>query len=483
MDLASGIVTGYEALSRFPSFDGMPPDLVFAEAHRAGAGHDLETLALSKAIELGAARPANTGLSLNVSPSTLLTRQFMDVLPADLAGLQIEITEHEKITDKESVLSVLRLLRRRGATIAVDDLGEGYAGLQQLMMLEPDVLKLDRSLVTRAHEHPAKAALIEAISRYALRTGTRVCAEGAECLEELRLLADLDVGEAQGWVIGRPATTFEQADKAARRACISALSMILEVGDATEAGDPDLAGVLSRIATTESLDELARLMGWVSALLGCAKTALSLCDPADADDRGRPARCLAAQRQTLQSLGFPAHRRGAAPQRRRAGRRRLARSGRGGVGLPQARGLRRVAHGARLQRPAPGGPDRVLLDRRAPLDAPPDQDHPLRRGRHRPRAAQPRPAHRLTPPPFKVDHALIGTVRIAAGQSPHHCRCPRDSNRPDEAFLRQPPSRSPRASRRPSAGRGTGAARRPPGPAPPYHSRCRRPAARARRPG
>ena len=148
------------------------------------------------------------------------------------------------------------------------------------MTLEPDVLKLDRSLVSRAHENPAQAALIEAISHYALRTGTKVCAEGVECLEELRLLADLDVGEAQGWVIGRPTATFEQAGKAARRACISALSMILEVGDPTEAGDPDLAGVLSRIATTESLDELARLMGWVSALLGCAKTALSLCDPA-----------------------------------------------------------------------------------------------------------------------------------------------------------------------------------------------------------
>jgi len=279
MDLASGIVTGYEALSRFPSLDGTPPDLVFAEAHRAGAGHDLETLALARAIEAGAARPANTVLSLNVSPSTLLTPQFVSVLPKDLSGMQIEITEHEKIFDKDPVLSVLRMLRRRGATIAVDDLGEGYAGLQQLMTLEPDVLKLDRSLVTRAHEHPAKAALIEAISHYALRTGTRVCAEGVECLEELRLLADLDVGEAQGWVIGRPAATFEQAGKEARRACISALSMILEVGDPTEAGDPDLAGVLSRIATTESLDELARLMGWVSALLGCAKTALSLCDP------------------------------------------------------------------------------------------------------------------------------------------------------------------------------------------------------------
>jgi EAL domain-containing protein (putative c-di-GMP-specific phosphodiesterase class I) len=280
MDLTSGIVTGYEALSRFPSFDGMPPDLVFAEAHRDGTGHDLETLAVSKAIDAGAARPANTGLSLNVSPSTLLTRQFASVLPEDLTGLQIEITEHEKIVDKDSVLSVLRTLRRRGATIAVDDLGEGYAGLQQMMTLEPDVLKLDRSLVTKAHENPAKAALIEAISRYAQRTGTRVCAEGVECLEELRLLADLDVGEAQGWIIGRPSATFEQADKGARRACISALSMILEVGDPVEAGDPDLAGVLSRIATIESLDDLARLMGWVSALLGCAKTALSVCDPA-----------------------------------------------------------------------------------------------------------------------------------------------------------------------------------------------------------
>jgi EAL domain-containing protein (putative c-di-GMP-specific phosphodiesterase class I) len=278
MDLASGIVTGYEALSRFPTLNDLAPDLVFAEAHRSGGGHDLETLALAKAFEAGAARPAPTVLSVNVSPSTLFTEQFLAVLPADLTNVQIEITEHEQISDKERLLSVLRMLRRRGAAIAIDDVGEGYAGLQQLMTLEPDVLKLDRSLVSRAHELPAKAALIEAISRYAQRTGTRVCAEGVECLEELRLLADLDVGQAQGWVIGRPSTSFATADVAARRACISALSMILEVGDPTEAGDPDLAGVLTRIATTESLDELARLMGWVSALLGCAKTALSVCD-------------------------------------------------------------------------------------------------------------------------------------------------------------------------------------------------------------
>lgn len=280
MDLASGLITGYEALSRFPALGGVPPDAVFAEAHRQGRGHDLECLALAKAMERGTARPDSTHLSMNISPSTLLTRQFLDVLPDDLAGLQFEVTEHEQISDQTDVLAALRGLRRRGASVAVDDVGEGYAGLQQLMALEPDVLKLDRSLVASAHEHPAKAALIEAISRYAQRTGTRVCAEGVEHLEELRLLADLDVTQAQGWVVGRPAAEFQEPDDRARRACASALSMILEVGDPTSTGDPDLAGVLSRIATIETLDELARLMSWVAALVGCAKTELSLCDPA-----------------------------------------------------------------------------------------------------------------------------------------------------------------------------------------------------------
>ena len=331
------------------------------------------------------------------------------------------------------------------------------------MTLEPDVLKLDRSLVTRAHEHPAKAALIEAISRYALRTGTRVCAEGAECLEELRLLADLDVGEAQGWVIGRPSTTFEQADKAARRACISALSMILEVGDPTEAGDPDLAGVLSRIATTESLDELARLMGWVSALLGCAKTALSLCDPAT---------------QTIEAVlpdaWLPNGRRfnlSEFPLTDEVLRRNVVAqvvAGAPGADEEESAFLKHEGFGALLMVPVysgprSGGPDRVLLDRGAPLDAPPDPDHALRRGRHR------SPATSCSNSFSKS----ITIVRVAAGQSAA-ITCRSCTSRRREG---------PRASRRPSAGRGRGAARRLPGRALPYRSRCHRPAARGRRSG
>jgi EAL domain-containing protein (putative c-di-GMP-specific phosphodiesterase class I) len=278
MDLASGLVTGYEALSRFPRLGGIAPDVVFAQAHRQGRGHDLETLAIVKALESGSARPPSTVLSLNVSPSTLLTRQLHDVLPEDLHGLQLEITEHEQVADQEHTLSLLRELRHRGATVAVDDVGEGYAGLQQLMALEPDVIKLDRSLVTDVDHDAARAALIEAVSRFARGTGARVCAEGVERLEELRLLADLDVTQAQGWAIGRPTVTFADAAEEARTTCAAALSKILEIGDVKDSAHPDLAGVLSRIATTESLDELARLMSWVAAMLGCDKTQLSFCD-------------------------------------------------------------------------------------------------------------------------------------------------------------------------------------------------------------
>jgi EAL domain-containing protein (putative c-di-GMP-specific phosphodiesterase class I) len=278
MDLASGLVTGYEALSRFPHLGNAAPDLVFAAAHRTGDGDDLESLAVAKAIEAGADRPANSVLSLNVSPSTLLTRQFHDVLPYDMTGLQLEITEHEQIADRDDVITSLRRLRRRGALVAIDDVGEGYAGLQQLMALEPDVIKLDRSLVQNLHDHPAKAALVEAVSRYARHTDTRVCAEGVEHLEELHLLADLDVTAAQGWAIGRPSAGFADADTAARRTCSNALSLILAVGDPMNSGDPDLASVLSRIATTQSLDDLALLMSWVAALVGCAKTELSFVD-------------------------------------------------------------------------------------------------------------------------------------------------------------------------------------------------------------
>ena len=149
LGLTSGRAVAYEALSRFThGGPRLPPDQWFGLAHRVGLGATFEARAVDLALRAGHARPTGTVLSINVSPSVLSSRELHDVLPFDLSGLQFEITEKEVVEDPTRLTEVLDALRRRGARIAVDDVGEGYAGLQRVMSICPDLLKLDRSLVT-----------------------------------------------------------------------------------------------------------------------------------------------------------------------------------------------------------------------------------------------------------------------------------------------------------------------------------------------
>jgi EAL domain-containing protein (putative c-di-GMP-specific phosphodiesterase class I) len=97
LDLTTGQVAGYEALSRFPTLPDLAVDAVFALAREMGHGYRLEMLAVLKALRAGAGRPAGTVLSVNLSPSSLCHPALLETLPRDLHGLQVEITEHEEI--------------------------------------------------------------------------------------------------------------------------------------------------------------------------------------------------------------------------------------------------------------------------------------------------------------------------------------------------------------------------------------------------
>lgn len=281
LGLTTGRAIAYEALSRF-NHGGprLPPDQWFTMAHRVGLGAMFEARAVDLALRSGRARPAGTVLSVNVSPSVLSSPELHDVLPFDLTGLQFEITEKEVVEDPAHLGVILDALRSRGARIAVDDVGEGYAGLQRVMSVSPDVLKLDRSLVTGVEAEPGKAAMIEAVVRYAAKVGASVCAEGVESLDDLYVLADLDVAEAQGWVIGMPTAEFQQVSESARLTCESSFARALAVGgrSGVGSGTNTLEHLLGRIVDTTNLDELARLMGSAAAALGCDRVELSYID-------------------------------------------------------------------------------------------------------------------------------------------------------------------------------------------------------------
>src|SRR3954451_17808220 len=141
--LATGQVSGYEALTRFKQPPKRFPDQWFNLAARVGMGGALEAHAVKKALDVPN-RPPGTYLSLNLSPSTLRAPEVQAVLPDDLTGLVIEVTEHELAADDTALAEDLAAIRARGARIAVDDAGAGYAGLQQLMRVAPDLIKLDR---------------------------------------------------------------------------------------------------------------------------------------------------------------------------------------------------------------------------------------------------------------------------------------------------------------------------------------------------
>ena len=196
----------------------------------------------------------------------------------------IEVTEQQAIVDLPGVQLALDEFRRRGAQIALDDAGVGYAGLQELMRLRPDIIKLDRSLIRHLPEDPAKVALVESLVRFAHRTGAAVCAEGIETQDELVVLADLDVTYGQGYVIARPAPPWVQADGEMvdllkRRSAQSEVEAAAELGSA-DAGDRRLEHVCARIATSSTREDVLAAFAIVSDELDCDEVALSRWDAA-----------------------------------------------------------------------------------------------------------------------------------------------------------------------------------------------------------
>jgi EAL domain-containing protein (putative c-di-GMP-specific phosphodiesterase class I) len=207
VDLRNGTIVGYETLARFNLEVATPPDVVFASAASLGFGAELEARVLQRALQLAKAIPQNCFLAINVDPEHLTSPRVLEVILShgDLGGLVFELTEQRRISDVRAVANSLNELRERGAFTAVDDAGTGYAGLQQILTLRPQFLKLDRALVSGVHADEAKRAMIEMLGELAERLDAWIIAEGVEDKAELHALAQLGVPLAQGYYLGWPA--------------------------------------------------------------------------------------------------------------------------------------------------------------------------------------------------------------------------------------------------------------------------------------
>ena len=212
VELDTGRVVAFEALARGPrrtAFES--PDRMFAEAHRRGLEVSLDWVcraaALQGALEAGLGQ--QTKLFVNVEPSALRA-----LPPPDLVGLVdlasaalsvvVEVTERSLVDDPAALIAALSWIREMGMEVAIDDVGADPASLALLPFIEPDVIKLDMSLV-RQHTYEGIASIAGAVRADAERRGATILAEGIETEEHLDRALVLGARLGQGWLFGRPA--------------------------------------------------------------------------------------------------------------------------------------------------------------------------------------------------------------------------------------------------------------------------------------
>lgn len=203
-DLSSGEVRGVEALTRFA--DGRSPDVWFQEAAELGIGPQLEIAAMNKALTNLSELPSGF-VSLNASPATLWSNGFRELLerrevPAD--RIVVELTEHEFVDNYDRIRTTLERLRRLGVRLAVDDVGAGFATLKHVLQLRPEIVKIDRSLISGIHTDDVRLSLVSALVDVAERMDARIVAEGVESIEEANALWSIGIEMGQGFFMCRP---------------------------------------------------------------------------------------------------------------------------------------------------------------------------------------------------------------------------------------------------------------------------------------
>ena len=209
-----GSVFGYEALLRTEEPTLIRPDLVLDAAERLNSlprlGRKVRGLA---AAAMAQADPSAT-LFINLHPLDLADEDLFDTL-APLTHIAsrvvLEVTERAAVEEVDAVERRVHQLRERGFRIAVDDLGAGYAGLASFALLEPEIVKLDVSLLRDIDQSPVKQKLVASMTALCKDMGFLVVAEGIETPAERDCVVSLGCDLLQGFLFARPGRPFPTA--------------------------------------------------------------------------------------------------------------------------------------------------------------------------------------------------------------------------------------------------------------------------------
>jgi EAL domain-containing protein (putative c-di-GMP-specific phosphodiesterase class I)/CheY-like chemotaxis protein len=210
VDYTTKTIFAYEALLRTEEESLRRPDIFIATGERLDRIQQIGRTVRAAVAAAAATAPSNALLFVNVHGLELTDEELYSAssaLAQHAKRVVLEITERTSIDPAVGPTRVA-MLRKLGYRIAVDDLGAGYAALGALASLEPEIVKLDMSLIRDLDRHTNKRRIVSAIAGLCRELGSRVIAEGVETEAERIACTDAGIELLQGFLFAKPAKGF-----------------------------------------------------------------------------------------------------------------------------------------------------------------------------------------------------------------------------------------------------------------------------------
>lgn len=219
VSLQSGKVYAYEALSRITlkkcSFH---IGEAFEIAQEMNCLWAFEKLCRVNSIKMAAQKPRHAKLFLNVDPNIIhdssfisgVTGEKLEKYNLDCSDIVFEATERSAIKDIDTFRKSLRHYRQQGFSVAVDDVGSGYSGINRIFEINPQYIKIDMEIIKNIEKDACKRSFVAALAQFAADSHIALIAEGIETKEQLEAVISLHIDYAQGYYLAKPSSKFEK---------------------------------------------------------------------------------------------------------------------------------------------------------------------------------------------------------------------------------------------------------------------------------
>ena len=207
-------IYGYETLIRGVKDDGslLYPDELFKKSYRNDLDFRVDKLCRETALKTAATKKVKQKVFINFLPTAIYdpeyclnsTIKWAKQLDFDPSNIVFEVVETQQVKDKEHLLGILKYYREKGYMIALDDVGEGYSGLNMLIDIKPDIIKVDRNIITNIDQNKFKQSVYKALYQLSIENGIKILAEGVETPYELDTIEKIGVDYIQGYYFAKP---------------------------------------------------------------------------------------------------------------------------------------------------------------------------------------------------------------------------------------------------------------------------------------